>query len=95
MSLYRCLALVLLVLLTSTRAADTDLPLSTLHLPPGFTIELLARVPNAREMALGDGRILYVGSRSEGMVHALPLDEQYRPGKLHVIASGLQRPRAC
>jgi glucose/arabinose dehydrogenase len=88
----RCLPVVLLALIPAARAADDDIRLQDLRLPPGFTIELLARVPNAREMALGEGRILYVGSRSEGKVHALPLDEQYRAGKLHVVASGLDMP---
>src|SRR5574340_1043526 len=31
----------------------TTLPLSRLGLPPGFEIELFARVPNARQMTLG------------------------------------------
>jgi glucose/arabinose dehydrogenase len=73
-------------------AAAGDLPIDNLKAPPGFTVELLARVPNARQMALGDNRVLYVGSTSEGAVHALELDEQYRAGKLHVIASRLTMP---
>ena len=92
MSLTRCMTLMLLAVLTSGRAADSDIRLNDLRLPPGFVIELLARVPNAREMALGDGRILYVGSMQEGAVHALPLDEQYHAGKLHVVARGLNNP---
>ncbi|TMH03600.1 MAG: sorbosone dehydrogenase family protein [Betaproteobacteria bacterium] len=92
MPLARCVAVVLLMVLTSTRATDAEIRLYELRLPPGFSIELLAHVPNARQMALGDDRILYVGSMREGKVHALQLDEQYRAGKLHVVASGLNMP---
>ncbi|MBI5258234.1 MAG: PQQ-dependent sugar dehydrogenase [Burkholderiales bacterium] len=77
-------------------AAAAELPLNTLRLPPGFTIELLARVPNARQMALGPGaqggQVLYVGSMHEGKVHALELSREGRAGALHVVASGLDRP---
>ena len=92
MSLARCVAVVLLMVLTSTRATDGEIRLSELRVPPGFSVELLARVPNARQMALGDDRILYVGSMREGKVHALPLDERYHAGKPHVVASGLNMP---
>ena len=56
------------------RGGET-LPLGRIALPPGFAIELLARVPNARQMALGSdgdkGHTLFVGSMREGKVHAL------------------------
>ena len=71
------------------------LPLHTLKLPPGFSIELLARVPNARQMALGEaagGQVLYVGTRSEGKVYGLELDRGYKAGALHVLAQGLTMP---
>jgi glucose/arabinose dehydrogenase len=40
-----------------------DLPLEKIRLPDGFKIELVARVPGAREMALGAKGTLFVGSR--------------------------------
>ncbi len=70
-------------------AAD-DLPLGEIRLPPGFAIELYARVPNARQMALGK-RTLFVGSMAAGQVHALPLRDG-RPGAPVVVASGLELP---
>jgi glucose/arabinose dehydrogenase len=82
-------------LLSPAHAAAEALPLDTLKLPPGFAIELLARVPNARQMALGEtasGRVLYVGSMREGKVFGLELDRDYRAGALHVLAQGLQLP---
>ena len=64
--------------LRSTGAALAgDLPLGAIRLPDGFSIEVLARVANARQMAIGDGNIVYVGSAREGKVHAIQLDGQY------------------
>ncbi|NRF65998.1 sorbosone dehydrogenase family protein [Aquincola sp. S2] len=92
----RVLALAVPLLMGSAAALAADLPLQKIELPPGFSIELLARVPNARQMALGErsggGHVLYVGSMGEGKVHALELDAQGRAGKLHVVASGLKMP---
>lgn len=87
-----CAGFSLLLAAGSGTSAATDLPLERIHLPPGFTIELLARVPNARQMALSPTKVLYVGSMRAGKVHALPLDADYRPGKLHVVADGLKMP---
>jgi glucose/arabinose dehydrogenase len=80
-----------LALLPAVVAAE-DLPLDRIRLPAGFSIELLARVPNARQMALGDGNILYVGSFRAGNVYAVPLDGRYRARRVVVIASGLDMP---
>jgi glucose/arabinose dehydrogenase len=71
-------------------------PPERIQLPPGFRIEVLAEVPNARSLALGPRGTLFVGSRSGGKVHALELQHDprggYRAGKLHVVASGLSMP---
>ncbi|MBG3878905.1 glucose dehydrogenase, partial [Desulfovibrio oxamicus] len=72
-------------------AVPDDLPLGELRLPPGFTVELYARVPNARQMALGT-RTLFVGSLRAGMVHALPLDDTLRPLRVLRLAEGLSLP---
>jgi len=69
-------------------AAAADLPLASLVLPPGFEIELFARVPNARQMALGK-TTLFVGSMREGKVYAIPLSGARKP---RVIADGLNMP---
>ncbi len=66
----------------------TALPLSSLRLPPGFEIELFARVPNARQMALGK-TTLFVGSMRAGKVYAVPLRGPHNPV---VIADGLDMP---
>lgn len=82
----------LLVLLAALPGCAERLPLESIRLPPGFAIELLARVPNARGMALGDGRVLYVGSMREGKVFAVELDDAWRAGAIHPIADGLRLP---
>lgn len=53
-------------------AKDGTLPLEKLALPDGFKIEIYASdVKNARQMALGETGVLYVGSRGAGKVHAV------------------------
>jgi hypothetical protein len=67
----------LALLLGAWTAIAAALPLETIKLPPGFAIELWARVDNARQMALGgvdtQGGVLYVGSmrRRQGACTAL------------------------
>ncbi|HET8877242.1 MAG TPA: sorbosone dehydrogenase family protein, partial [Casimicrobiaceae bacterium] len=68
------------------------LPLDRIRLPPGFTIELVARVPGAREMAFGARGTLFVGS-VEGSVYALALDDaKTGAAKVRRIATGLRQP---
>ncbi len=78
----------LLASITPAAAAPPTLPLSSLKLPPGFQVELFARVPNARQMALGK-TMLFVGSMRAGKVYAIPLQG---PRKLQVIADKLEMP---
>ena len=73
-----------------------ELPLERIKLPPGFAIELWARVDNARQMALGrhdgNGGTLFVGSRNAGRVHAVRFGADFKSKGVTVIASGLQLP---
>lgn len=77
-----------LALIALSAAAVAELPLHQIQLPPGFHIELLARVPNAREMVWGAKGTLFIGSMKEGKVYAL------KPGSRAplVIAEGLKQP---
>ena len=48
------------------------LRLSSIDLPPGFTIAIYAdSVPDARSLALGENGTLFVGTRSAGVVYAV------------------------
>jgi glucose/arabinose dehydrogenase len=69
-------------------------PTEAIRVPPGFTVELAARVPNARAMAFGAGGTLFVGSASAGKVYAISLPAAGTSGeaKVRVIASGLTIP---
>jgi glucose/arabinose dehydrogenase len=84
-----------IVLLTWSVVA-TALPLENIKLPPGFAIELWAKVDNARQMALGGtdarGGVLYVGSMRAGKVHAVRFDANFRAGRVSEVAAGLQLP---
>ena len=72
-------------------AQPSTLPLESIKLPPGFSIELVARVENAREMALGAKGTLFVGSMQAGKVHAVRFKTGTAPEVL-TIASGLRLP---
>jgi glucose/arabinose dehydrogenase len=69
------------------------LPLDQVRLPKGFTIELLARAPGAREMTFGDRGTLFVGS-VRGDVYAIAFDPARSggPAAVRAIASGLREP---
>jgi glucose/arabinose dehydrogenase len=68
-------------------ASAQPLPLEQIKLPPGFRIEVLASIPDARSLALGAKGTLFVGTRSGSAVHAvLP------GGKVVKVAEGLSVP---
>ena len=81
-------------LLACPAQGESTLPLNTIRLPPGFSIELVARVPSARAMIWGANGTLFVGSTGAGKVYALTLPPAGTKGALtlHVIASGLAEP---
>jgi len=90
--------MLLAAVVSASTFAQSGLPLDKLKLPPGFRIELVARVPNARAMAWGAtsvrGSTLFVGSMQEGKVYALSLPAAGSKDKVvvHQIASGLTLP---
>ncbi len=55
-----------------TAAADMDL--DRIELPPGFSIEVYAAVPDARSLAAGDDGVVYVGNRRGRSVYAIVPD---------------------
>lgn len=71
-----------------------------LLLPPGFDIALVTTaVPNARQMALSDSGVLYVGTRKAGNVYAVTGWQESKdstgfsaPTKVRTIASDLSMP---
>lgn len=78
-------------------AALTDyaqsLPLNTIKLPAGFTIDVFAEVDNARSMAISPSGIIYVGNRNGDKVYAVKdTDGDFKADKKWTIASGLTMP---
>lgn len=67
--------------------------LDKIKLPPGFTIQVYAEVPNARSMTLSPSGVLYVGNREGDKVFAVT-DENHdgTADKVYTIASGLNTP---
>ena len=68
--------------------------LALIKLPPGFRIGYFAQgVPGARELALGADGTVYVGSKEQGKVYALPdANRDGRADKVIVLARGLNSP---
>jgi len=89
----RLLCGLFVLLLASVACAQTtkSLPLESITLPPGFAIELVARVENAREMALGAKGTIFVGSMQAGKVYAVRL-RPGAPAEVLIIATGLALP---
>ncbi len=78
-------------------AAITDasgkLPLNTIKLPAGFSIDIFAEVENARSMVLSPSGTLYVGNKDEDKVYAVKdTDGDYKADKKWIIATGLNMP---
>lgn len=68
--------------------------LDAIRLPEGFRIEVFAEgVTNARAMCWGDRGTLFVGSRSEGVVHALRDEDGDGVAEVHhIVAEKLKMP---
>ena len=67
--------------------------LDKIKLPPGFTINVYAEVPNARSITLSPSGVLYVGNRAEDKVYAVTDDNKDgKADKVYTIASGLNTP---
>ncbi|TDJ46140.1 MAG: sorbosone dehydrogenase family protein [Gammaproteobacteria bacterium] len=60
-----------LIILLGEPALSESLAPAVLQVPPGFRIQEVARVPNARSMVLGARGTLFVSSRFSGQVHAV------------------------
>jgi glucose/arabinose dehydrogenase len=75
-------------------AARRDIPVNSIKLPPGFSINIFASgIENARSMALGSKGTLFVGTRTAGNVYALvDRNNRGRADQLITIARGLNMP---
>ena len=78
---------------TDTNALYKKYHLDKIKLPPGFSINVYAEVPDARSLALSPSGILYVGNKSGDKVYAVK--DENKDGtadKIYTVASGLKTP---
>lgn len=81
------------LLVQGAPANAADLPLERLRLPDGFSATVFGEADNARQLALSDSGVLYVGSRRAGKVTALvDRDGDGHAELSRVIAQGLTLP---
>ena len=71
-----------------------DLPLDSLILPKGFQVDVFVDgLDGARSMAMGDDGTLFVGTRNEGKVYALPdANNDFRADSIIVLDTALTAP---
>jgi glucose/arabinose dehydrogenase len=74
----------------AARDQHPELPLDQIKLPAGFSIDVWAKVPNARGLALGKNGTVFVGSKDEGKVYAVT--EAGGARRVRTIADGLNLP---
>jgi glucose/arabinose dehydrogenase len=76
------------------KSGPSSLSLGYLEAPAGFEISVFAEgVTNARQMAMSDSGILYVGSRREGKVYAVvDNNNDFRADSVYTIIEGLRLP---
>ncbi|GAA0795000.1 PQQ-dependent sugar dehydrogenase [Marinobacterium sediminicola] len=83
----------LLLILPPLTGFSEALPLERLQLPPGYRIEVVAEVPDARQMTLSPSGTLYVGTRRDGRVFALQdLDGDQRYERRYTLLSRRRLP---
>lgn len=84
----------LTVLLVASVTWAREFDPKTIHLADGYRIELYSgAVPGARSMVRSPSGTIYVGTRNEGVVYALPdRDGNYRPDEVITVAEGLTEP---
>lgn len=82
--------------LTNPTPAKKQLPLETLTLPPGFSIEIFAEnLPGSRTLAMSDSGVIFVGTRNHGNVYALIPGEKPGEAKRQItLLSGLNEPNS-
>jgi glucose/arabinose dehydrogenase len=92
-ALHRWLALVMLMSLETGPVAAAPGGVERLRLPAGLAIEVYASgVSNARQMALSDSGVLWVGSRDAGVVSAVLPASRAEPRRVMTVARGLEMP---
>ena len=86
----------LLLVCAPVAFAQQPLPVNEIRLPPGFSIDVVARVPSARAMAWGAKGTLFVGSEGSNVWAVTwaggPAEMSLANAKLRRIGEGLHLP---
>lgn len=87
-------AIIILLSSCSSYSGNAQQAIEGLSMPEGFTVEAYAKdVEGARSMVRSSGGILYIGTRSEGKVYAIPdKNNDYKADSVITIAEGLRSP---
>lgn len=91
----KMLAALILPIIAMTGTAVQSQELDKLVLPDGFSIEVYARVPNARQMSLSDNGTVYVGTRNRAGGRIFAITDDNQDGKADdvvAITGGLNTP---
>lgn len=91
----KLIASLILPFITATGTAAHGQELDKLVMPDGFSVEVYARVPNARQMSLGNDGTVYVGTRNRagGRVFAIPdANQDGKADDVVVVTGGLKTP---
>lgn len=80
------------LLALSPASRSHDLPLGEIKLPPGFSIAVYAKVPDARSMALAPDGTLFVGTRGDKVYAVLPRPSGKHGGEVVTLLEGLNTP---
>lgn len=83
-----CFAMLWIALVDDVRAA---MDLDDIRLPPGFSIDIYAEVPNARALSLGSNGVVFVSNLRADSVYAI-LPEGGDRNRVVEIANGLDMP---
>ena len=74
-------------------AADVEELLDTIRMPSGFQIEVYARVPGARSMAVVDALgVVFVGTRGDAVFAVVDADGDGTPERTETVRRGLKVP---
>jgi glucose/arabinose dehydrogenase len=86
------ISIIVALLTASPVLAHAKLPIEKIKLPPGFQITVLSdQVPGARSLSMSPSGTLYIGTRDQGKVYAIP-DATRGKSEVITIATGLHSP---
>ncbi len=91
----RYMLIILLIVVTSTASCSSAADrLHLIKLPPGFVIDLYTdQVPGARSLAVSPAGTIFVGTRKQGKVYAVPdRDRDHKADQVITVVQGLNMP---